>query len=125
MRKTGSAGGSNVITFTTRQLESMIRLSEAHAKMRLSCTVDLCDVEEANRLIMNALQTAAVDPRTGRIDLDLVMTGISSNARVIREQKRNALKEFLRQSDKTSIRWAECYRLFLEQSDQVFYFIYF
>ena len=49
MRKAGCSGGTNVITFTTRQLESMIRLSEAHAKMRLSQTVDREDVEEANR----------------------------------------------------------------------------
>jgi DNA replication licensing factor MCM4 len=49
MRKTGSAGGMNVVTFTTRQLESMIRLSEAHAKMRLSSVVEVCDVNEANR----------------------------------------------------------------------------
>ena len=34
MRKIGSVGGGNTISFTTRQLESMIRLSEAHAKMR-------------------------------------------------------------------------------------------
>ena len=51
MRKSGSAGGFNVVTFTTRQLESMIRLSEAHAKMRLSPIVEVCDVNEANRYI--------------------------------------------------------------------------
>jgi DNA replication licensing factor MCM4 len=49
MRKLGTLGGSNVVTFTTRQLESMIRLSEAHAKMRLSATVEQQDVEEAHR----------------------------------------------------------------------------
>jgi DNA replication licensing factor MCM4 len=49
MRKLGTVGGSNVVTFTTRQLESMIRLSEAHAKMRLSTTVEVQDVDEAHR----------------------------------------------------------------------------
>ncbi len=37
------------INFTTRQLESMIRLSEGHAKMRMSQVVELQDVEEAHR----------------------------------------------------------------------------
>lgn len=36
MRKSGTIGGSNIVSFTTRQLESMIRLSEAHAKMRFA-----------------------------------------------------------------------------------------
>ena len=50
------------ITATTRQLESMIRLSEAHARMRFSETVDLQDVQEANRLIKSALRESAVSP---------------------------------------------------------------
>jgi DNA replicative helicase MCM subunit Mcm2 (Cdc46/Mcm family) len=42
-----SLGGSDHrITATTRQLESMIRLSEAHARMRFSKTVELEDVHE-------------------------------------------------------------------------------
>jgi DNA replication licensing factor MCM4 len=49
MRKMGMSGGNKVISFTTRQLESMIRLSEAHAKMRLSPNVEKQDVEEAHR----------------------------------------------------------------------------
>lgn len=52
MRRLGTIGNSKTITFTTRQLESMIRLAEAHAKMRLSSTVDLQDVEEAHRYII-------------------------------------------------------------------------
>jgi len=65
------------ITATTRQLESMIRLSEAHAKMRLSSTVDLQDVVEAARLIRSAIKEYATDPTTGTIDMDLVQTGHS------------------------------------------------
>ncbi|KAG0418563.1 DNA replication licensing factor MCM4, partial [Dictyocoela roeselum] len=65
------------ITATTRQLESLIRLSEAHARMRLSETVDDEDVSEAIRIVKESLLMYAVDPQTGRIDMDLVMTGRS------------------------------------------------
>jgi DNA replicative helicase MCM subunit Mcm2 (Cdc46/Mcm family) len=62
MRKAGidSRTQEKRITATTRQLESMIRLSEAHARMRWSEEVELEDVEEANRLIKSALRESAV-----------------------------------------------------------------
>ncbi|AOA60947.1 Mcm2-7 hexameric complex component [Komagataella phaffii CBS 7435] len=63
------------ITATTRQLESMIRLSEAHAKMRLSETVDLQDVRESVRLMKAAIKNYATDPKTGKIDMTMVMAG--------------------------------------------------
>ncbi len=45
------------ITVTSRQLESMIRLAEAHAKMRLSDEETANDVSEAVRLIKSVLRT--------------------------------------------------------------------
>lgn len=79
MRKMGDDSRSDEkrITATTRQLESMIRLSEAHAKMRLSESVDLQDVQEAVRLIKTAIKDYATDPKTGKIDMNLVQTGKS------------------------------------------------
>ena len=47
MRKVGSGRGQ--ITAYPRQLESLIRLAEAHAKIRLSHVVEVSDVEEAQR----------------------------------------------------------------------------
>lgn len=47
MRKIGSGRGQ--ISAYPRQLESLIRLSEAHAKVRFSQTVEVFDVEEAYR----------------------------------------------------------------------------
>lgn len=44
------------ISATTRQLESLIRLSEALAKMRLSSIVEAKDVDEALRLIQSAFR---------------------------------------------------------------------
>jgi DNA replication licensing factor MCM4 len=81
MRKTGMRGAKKTITATTRQLESIIRLSEAHARMRLSKSVDEADVKEAIRLINVATQRAAMDPRTGTINMDLLTTGHTSDER--------------------------------------------
>ena len=51
MRKVnGSSSSGKTISATTRQLESLIRLSEAHAKMRLSETIDPQDVNEGHQI---------------------------------------------------------------------------
>ncbi|OAG29628.1 DNA replication licensing factor MCM4 [Nematocida displodere] len=68
-------GHGKSVTATTRQLESIIRLSEAHARMRLAQTVEVQDVEEAIRLIKDSLHIYAIDPVTGRIDMELIHTG--------------------------------------------------
>jgi DNA replication licensing factor MCM4 len=53
MRNMGNS--KKTITATPRQLESMIRIAEAIAKMRLSDTVEKRDVDEAVRLIKTAM----------------------------------------------------------------------
>lgn len=75
MRNMGAS--KKTITATPRQLESMIRLAESLAKMRLSKTVDTRDVEEAVSLIKTAMKQSATDPMTGEIDMDVINTGIS------------------------------------------------
>lgn len=49
MRRIGSGRGQ--VSAYPRQLESLIRLAEAHAKLRFSETVDVVDVEEAYRYV--------------------------------------------------------------------------
>jgi DNA replication licensing factor MCM4 len=59
-----------------------------------------------------------MDPNTGKIDLDLVTTGISSSGRAVHEQKRNALRQMINELDKVSFKWIELYRAFGDQSDK-------
>ena len=80
MRKVGLRGGKKVITATPRQLESLIRLSEAHAKLHLRAEVGVDDVREAIRLIRVATQQAATNPLTGTIDMNLLSTGLPTQA---------------------------------------------
>lgn len=73
MRSIGNT--TKTVTATPRQLESMIRIAESLAKMRLSEFVEKRDVEEAELLIKNALQQSATDPTTGKINMDIITTG--------------------------------------------------
>lgn len=73
MRKIGS--GRGMVSAYPRQLESLIRLAEAHAKVRFSEKVETIDVEEAKRLHREALKQSATDPRTGFVDISILTTG--------------------------------------------------
>ncbi|KAF3016203.1 hypothetical protein E8E14_011204 [Neopestalotiopsis sp. 37M] len=117
MRKMGQdvRAAEKRITATTRQLESMIRLAEAHAKMRLSKTVTRNDVEEANRLIQSALKTSATDSQ-GRIDMSLLNEGVSSADRKRKEELKTAVISLLDEmtSGGQNARWSEISRRLAE-----------
>lgn len=57
MRKVGSGRGQ--VSAYPRQLESLIRLAEAHAKMRLSDNVEVVDVQEAKRYLLFNQRTSS------------------------------------------------------------------
>lgn len=96
----------------------MIRLAEAHAKMRLSETVTRNDVIEAVRLIKSALKQAATDARTGLIDMSLLTEGTSASERRRRQDLKNAvlnlLDEMTRQGQ--AARFSEVVKRLGEQS---------
>ncbi|KAK5956967.1 MCM DNA helicase complex subunit [Knufia fluminis] len=102
------------ITATTRQLESMIRLSEAHAKMRLSPTVEESDVSEAVRLIKSAIKASATDARTGLIDMGLLSEGGGASERRRKEQLKRSILMGLDGNEDVrgggTVRYAELYR---------------
>ncbi|XP_024880050.1 DNA replication licensing factor MCM4 isoform X2 [Temnothorax curvispinosus] len=98
MRRVGSGHGQ--ITAYPRQLESLIRLAEAHAKMRFSSVVEILDVEEAWRLHREALKQSAIDPLSGKIDISILTTGMSLAARKRRQELVEALKRLIKGKDK-------------------------
>ena len=75
------ARNKKMITATPRQLEAIIRLSEAHARLHYRNQVLREDVLEATRLMNVATQKAATDPTTGTIDMDMITTGQTATGR--------------------------------------------
>ena len=97
-----SSNGRNTISATPRQLESIIRLSEARARLRFSEFIENEDVEEAIRLIKVATQQAATDPITGLIDMDMIITGITSSTRAKLVDLIDCIKNVLREYAETA-----------------------
>ncbi|KAI6232940.1 DNA replication licensing factor MCM4 [Aphelenchoides fujianensis] len=79
MREAGKKKGQ--IGAYPRQLQSLIRLSEATAKMRLKQTVGQEEVDIAYNLFMEALRQAATDPETGLLDPGILSTGLTEAQR--------------------------------------------
>ncbi len=77
------------IPITARQLEGIIRLSEANAKLRLSPEVLIEDARKAIDLLKISLRQVGYDEETKTFDIDKITSGISSSKRskilVVRE----------------------------------------
>jgi replicative DNA helicase Mcm len=64
------AGEEAPVSITLRQYETLIRLAEASAKIRLSDKVEIEDAERSIRLMKVSLRQFGFEPETGRIDID-------------------------------------------------------
>jgi replicative DNA helicase Mcm len=93
MRRSGIRGeeakSPPPIAITPRQLEGLIRLAEAHAKMALRDKVTIEDVEEAIRLMYTTLRRVGFDIESKTIDIDVLETGVSRS-------RREKIREFMK-----------------------------
>lgn len=72
MLRSRSSGGAAAAT--PRQLEALVRLAEACAKIRMSDEVSVADTERAVNLTNFVLKEIAYDEATGQFDIDRVVT---------------------------------------------------
>ena len=66
------------IAITARQLEALRRLTEASAKIRLSNVATVEDAERAIRIFEESIKQIAIDPETGKLDIDYAISGVSA-----------------------------------------------
>ena len=77
----GEEGGIKAIPISARQLEALVRLTEASAKLRLSDKATKNDAKRAIELVQYCLMQVGFDKETGQIDIDRIATGISASQR--------------------------------------------
>jgi len=70
-----SGSTESPVAITPRQLEALVRLSEARAKSFLRNKVQVEDARAIIRLMTLSLQDVGIDMATGKMDIDVIMTG--------------------------------------------------
>lgn len=68
---------------------------------------------------MAAMQSSAINPVTGLVDIDLINSGISSTSRKINRDKVTELKRMLAKEKSRVLKFLDIYRKFSEQSNEV------
>jgi len=81
MRSSASDSGVKSIPISARQLEGLVRLSEAYAKLRLSKEVTKDDAKHAVEMMDYCLRQIAFDEETGKIDIDRIATSMPASQR--------------------------------------------
>jgi len=70
-----SGSSESPVVITPRQLEALVRLSEARARSFLRDRVEAEDARSIIRLMTLSLQDVGIDTTTGKMDIDVIMTG--------------------------------------------------
>jgi replicative DNA helicase Mcm len=71
------------VPVTARQLEALVRLGEASARVRLSPTIELEDADRVIKIVDTCLRQVAYDAESGSFDIDKWTTGVSKRQRDI------------------------------------------
>jgi len=74
MRSASETEGTPV-AITARQLESLVRISEARARIALRDKVTLEDAESAIEIMKISLEQVGIDMTSQKFDIDIIMTG--------------------------------------------------
>jgi replicative DNA helicase Mcm len=91
LRQQGKSKG--VVSITFRQLEALIRLAEASARVQLREEINEKDAEIAINLFKFSMQQFAFDESAGVINMDLINTGTSYSQRKMLQEIMKIMRE--------------------------------
>jgi len=92
--------GGEGIAITARQLESIVRIAEASARVRLADTVEEGDAKRAIELLENYLRRVAMSEE-GTFDIDIITTGVPRS----RVEKQGKLYSIVQDAGPDGIPW--------------------
>ncbi len=94
---------SKPVPVTARQLEALVRLAEASARIRLCPDIDLADAERVVNIVDTCLRQVAYDAKSGSFDIDKVVTGFSKGKRDLIRMIKEVIREIADESGRAQI----------------------
>ena len=99
MRAASETEGSPV-AITARQLESLVRIAEARARVALKKEVSAEDAEAAIAIMKRSLEEVGIDVSSYKMDIDLIMTG---KPKSVRDKMQVVLSALMQMEKETGI----------------------
>jgi len=101
LRKSAIVGEKEIkaIPITPRQLEGLIRLSEASAKLRLSKEVEHQDAIRAKNIFISFMQKMGVESESGGFDVDKIHSAVASSERSVAKKIKTILLELGKEAE--------------------------
>jgi replicative DNA helicase Mcm len=96
--RTQGQDSNKPVPVTARQLEALIRLGEASARLRLSREVTGVDAQRVVRILEACLRKVGVDPETGFLDADIIASGTTKSTRDRTKSVMDIIKEVSREN---------------------------
>jgi replicative DNA helicase Mcm len=94
-----SEGDKASVAITARQLEGLVRLTEASSRMRLADRVTREDVERTIRIVMTSLKQVGMDQETGKLDIDVLTVGVARSQRERIKSLKHIIEELSKEYD--------------------------
>ena len=88
-----------IVSILARNLDALVRLSEAYAKMAFASVLLKEDVEEIIKLFRRYLEDTGYDETTGKIDMDRILVGQSRSSITKLDKLLNRLKEVFEENN--------------------------
>jgi len=99
MRSASEAEGSPV-AITARQLESLVRIAEARARVALRKEILAEDAEAATSIMKKSLQEVGIDLSSYKYDIDIIMTG---KPKSVRDKLQTVLSTLMEMEKETGV----------------------
>ncbi|HJJ36504.1 MAG TPA: minichromosome maintenance protein MCM, partial [Methanocorpusculum sp.] len=116
LRSVAYENNDKPVPVTARQLEALVRLAEASARVRLDDTITTEDASRVIRIVDECLRQVAYDPKTGSLDIDKIASSTTKAGRTLRRDLKNIIKELAEADPTHSAKIDDIYQRLTQQN---------